>query len=194
MANANGVMSGCQNVSPDTSPSGQVVRVIAAIAMTLATACGSEQREVAVPPECTMTIDGVEHFIGSPNCFKRFPERKMSGYWVVGFEYSVYYADRPQAVWELDPNAVWLSPSEEAGQAAASYFADGKPHLLQVDFVGIHPGRPGSYGVGFRDGVHMTRLLRVQELADVEWRRGVAPDTSQEGRARTDTTFSGPGR
>jgi hypothetical protein len=127
-----------------------------------------------------MTIDGVEHFIGSPSCFKRFPERKMSGYWVVGFEYSVYYADRPQAVWELDPNAVWLSLSEDAGQAAAPYLADGKPHLLQVEFVGINPGRLGVYGVGFRDGVHMTRLLRVQELADVEWRRGVAPDTSPE--------------
>jgi hypothetical protein len=128
-----------------------------------------------------MKLEGVQHFIGSPECFDSLPEEPISGYWVVGFENSVFYADRPLVIWELDKSGAWLSLSRDAETAARPYFADGEPHLLKVEFIGVKPGRLGIYGgYGYRSGAHINRLLRADEITDVQWRRGEPPDTSLE--------------
>ena len=153
--------------------------IFAFSAMLLVVACDSSDRGRLASDACTRTLDGVQYFDGSLECFKTLPEQPISGYWVVGHENSIFHADRPLEVWESDQSGAWLSLSEEAARAAKSYF-DGEPHLLEVEFIGVRPGRLGIYDYGFRDGAYMSKLLRANEIKDVHWHRGEPPNKSLE--------------
>ena len=131
--------------------------------------------------ECTETIGGAQYFVGSPQCFGSLPQRTISGFWVVGHEYSVFYSALPSEIWELDPSATWLSYSEEAAQVAKRYLVDGEFHVLEVEFVGAASDREGHYGPGeFKSGVHISRLTRIAEVVGAKPHRGMPPNTSLE--------------
>jgi hypothetical protein len=105
----------------------------------------------------------------------------MSGYWQLGHENSVFYTERPKELWELDPDATWLTFSEEVGHAAKRYLADGEVHLLKVDFIGSKVDRLGFYGsMPSKSGVYMKRLVSLSDVTDVPLRRGMPPNNSLE--------------
>jgi len=99
----------------------------------------------------------------------------------VGHENSVFYSERPKELWELDPAATWVSFSDEVEHAARLYLADGKVHLLKVEFIGAKSDRIGFYGpTASRNGVYMKRIVLLSEEKDVPLRRGMPPNTSLE--------------
>src|SRR5690349_4499565 len=136
------------------------------VSVCLPGACGSS-RDQKVAAECSKTIGGVQYFLGSLDCLERLAQEPMSGYWQVGHEYSVFYSERPKGLWELDPVASWLTPSEEVERAAESYLSDGQTHLLKVEFIGSRSDRLGFYGsTPSRSGVYMKRLVRLSEVKE----------------------------
>ena len=158
-----------------------VLPLVVALALAgFVTACDSRDRAL-LAPECTETIGGVQYFTGSPQCFESLPQRPISGFWVVGHEYSVFYSGLPAEIWELDPGAPWVSYSEAGVQAAERYLADGEFHILKVEFIGAASDHDGHYGPGeFRSGVHISRLTHLEEVAGVKPHRGMPPNTSLE--------------
>ena len=153
------------------------------LAIFAAGACDSSSADSGVS-ECIKTVGGVEYFVGSLDCLESLPQEPISGYWQVGHEYSVFYPERPAELFELDPDAAWLSFSKEAEREVMRYLADGEVHLLEVDFIGAKSDRLGLYGsTPSKKGVFMGRLVRAVEVKNVRLRRGMPPDTSLE-RAR----------
>jgi hypothetical protein len=143
-------------------------------------ACGTS-RDEASAAECSKTIGGVQYYIGSLDCLERLAQEPISGYWQLGHENSVFYSERPKELWELDPDATWLTFSEEAGHAAKRYLADGEVHLLKVEFIGSKSDRFGLYGsTPSKRGVYMKHLVRLSEIEEVPLRRGMPPNTSLE--------------
>lgn len=154
--------------------------VVALASFALVAAC--ESREPALlASECSETIGGVQYFVGSPRCFESLPQATMSGFWVVGHEYSVFYSALPSEIWELDPSATWLSFSEEAARVAERYLGDGEFHVVEVEFVGAASNREGHYGPGeFRSGVHVSKFTHIAEVPGAKPHRGMPPNTSFE--------------
>jgi hypothetical protein len=143
-------------------------------------ACSTSRNESSAA-ECSKIIGGVQYFIGSVECLERLAQEPISGYWQVGHENSVFYSERPKELWELDPDATWLTFSEEVGHAAKRYLADGKVHLLKVDFIGSESERLGFYGpMPTKSGVYMKRIVRLSEVEEVLLRRGMPPNNSLE--------------
>lgn len=141
-------------------------------------ACGISRNESSAP-ECTQTIGGIQYFIGSLDCLERLAQEPISGYWQVGHENSVFYAERPKELWELDPAATRLTFSEEVGHAAKRYLADGEVHLLKVEFIGSKSDRLGFYGsTQSKSGIYMKRLVHLSEVEEVAVRRGMPPNIS----------------
>jgi hypothetical protein len=158
-----------------------VLRLIVALASGgFMVACDSADRGL-LASECTETIGGVQYFAGLPQCFESLPQRPISGFWVVGHEYSVFYPTLPSEIWELDPAATWLNYSKEGAQAAERYLGDGEFHVLEVEFVGATSDRDGHYGPGeFKSGVYISRLNRIAEVPNVHPKPGMPPNTSLE--------------
>jgi hypothetical protein len=128
-----------------------------------------------------MTMGGVEYFDGSLACLRSLPQTALSGYWQVGHENSVFYPERPAEIWELDPDAAWLSFSDTVREAVKPYLADGEVHLLEVEFIGARCDRIGLYGATpSKVGVFMDHLVRVAEVKNVPLRRGMPPNISLE--------------
>jgi hypothetical protein len=113
---------------------------------------------------CEVTLDGVTHFVGEPKCFKAFPSKRFSGYWVQGQEYSAFYRDRQSIPTGYDPEAVWLEVSEEA-HSQAEAIRHGTSQVLEVSFEGRDPGRNGFFGDGLsKRGIFVDRFLKLEEI------------------------------
>ena len=115
-------------------------------------------------PACEATFAGATHFVGEEKCFKAFPPKRISGYMVLGMEYSVFHRDRHDVQPGYDPNAAWLQISEEA-ELQVKELPRGRTQLLKVSFDGRDPGRDGAYGNGtFKRGIFVDKFLNIEDI------------------------------
>jgi hypothetical protein len=127
--------------------------------------CSKGDRTATLTSECMSEIGGVSYFLGDEHCYRLFPIREMSGFWVSGHEYSSFYRNRSSVPEGFDPAAVWLSLSHDA-YTAAEPFLDGTWRIFQVSFRGTEPGIDGIYGhQGMsKRGVFVDRFLTLKEV------------------------------
>ena len=84
----------------------------------------------------------------------------LTGYWVTGHEYSVFYKDAkalpPES--DTDENVVWLETTRTGPM-------DGRRHVFEVSFIGVYSDRLGFYGNGaFRRGAYAKSFTSVKEI------------------------------
>jgi hypothetical protein len=130
------------------------------------TACGSKVSESATlsPESCTITKDGQTLFLGTKGCLSNLPTSNISGYWVVDFEYSVFYPDKMSIKPGYDNEATWLEFSDEANSVVTTHLQDSR-QIFEIRFIGARPLMPGAYGRGtFRRGAFVSRVIELKEV------------------------------
>ena len=114
---------------------------------------------------CEGFIGNEPYFLGSAACFESLPMQRLSGYWVTGFEYSVFYSDLKSIPPESDPNAPWLFADAAVVRAGGAPQNDGRRHVFEVSFIGAYSKKKGFYGNGaYTTGVYVKRFLSVKEI------------------------------
>jgi hypothetical protein len=139
----------------------------------LTSACGrardNQSRAAAAQNACWMGAGKHREFIGTPQCMRQLPQRRMKGVWVSGFENSVFFEGATRAP-EWHPGMpqpdVWFQTYPDDAIDRFGFKFDGTTRALLIDFIGTKSDAPGLYGhFGmFRHGVLATRILSVREI------------------------------
>ncbi len=131
------------------------------------TACRPDLKNVRTSfgTPCETFNDGKMQFWGDVQCFKALPMTTISGYWVEGHEYSVFYKDLHAVPIGEDDNPTWLELSNEA-YAEAEPMLRHQGDLFEVTFVGVDPKRSGYFGHlgSFKKGVYAARIVSLKEV------------------------------
>jgi hypothetical protein len=94
------------------------------------------------------------------------PQEEITGYWVSGHEYSVFYTNRQDIKHEPDADAAWLFVSREAELALNDKVRPGEWQVFAIRFIGSKSSMRGIYGPGpFKAGVLVARVLEIDEVA-----------------------------
>ena len=140
-----------------------IERLCSAVLILFVSACGAEP--TAKSEDCTERIGGETLFVGEARCMASLPQEEMSGYWVSGLEYSVFYASRQDIKHEPDPNAAWLFVSDDAEVAVREKVRSGEWQVFAIRFIGSKSSMRGIYGPGpFKAGVLVVRILEISEV------------------------------
>lgn len=130
--------------------------------------CGSNAHAPAQHKDaCELELNGQSQFVGTADCLAGLPKRHMSGVWVLGPEYSVFYEGKDPA--SQLPNGsysdVWLEANASKILAMHGLQFDGNAHAYHVEFVGTRSDAPGFYGNGmWKRGALVLRMLSLDEI------------------------------
>lgn len=152
-----------------------------ALTITLAILCAGCGSNAHAPAQhkddCELELNGQRQFVGTADCLARLPKRHMSGVWVLGHEYSVFYEGKDSA--SQLPNGsysdVWLETNASKILAMRGLQFDGETHAYRVEFVGTRSDAPGFYGDGmWKRGALVLQMLKLDEIPVKrrEWRSG----------------------
>lgn len=133
----------------------------------LSSACGTDVKDhaSAIPTSCTTIMGGEAYFIGEPRCLSALPKETISGYWVSGHEYSVFYVNGRDIQSEPDANATWMYLSSDAEESVSAVVRAGVWQVFALKFVGSMSTKRGVYGPGpFKSGVLAHKVLEVKEI------------------------------
>ncbi len=116
---------------------------------------------------CEEFLDGAMQFMGDGECFKAFPKKTFSGYWVTGLEHSVFYKDLTSIPDKEGPETVWLDFSSEA-YSKVNPLTNGGRQVFEVSFIGRDPGRTGFFGhFGmYKRGIRADQVLTIKEVGE----------------------------
>jgi hypothetical protein len=108
-------------------------------------------------------------FVGSPECMRQLPQRRMRGVWVRAFEYSVFFegATRvPPGDFEPTETHTWFDTYPDDAMDRFGFKFDGKAHAFLIDFIGTKSKAPGLYGHfgAYPHGALATHILSVREI------------------------------
>lgn len=127
-----------------------ISRSIAVMSLLLYSLTGCDDgQNVSLDKKC-LSENG-ETFLGTPECIAQFEDRRISGYWVVGLEYSLLYQDMDDVVDGEESEAFSLQflgiPSENIRRILVSP----RLNVYNVSFIGSKSDLPGIYAEGFPD-------------------------------------------
>ncbi len=143
-----------------------LLRIAIALA-TLLTACGTNtgNQPAVEPKSCTTRVGSEIEFVGEPRCLAKLPQEELSGYWVSGHEYSVFYSNKEDIKHEPDAQASWLFLSDAANAAVRDKLREGEWQVFAISFLGMRSTARGVYGPGpFKGGVLVARVLHLEEV------------------------------
>jgi hypothetical protein len=149
--------------------SGTLTNRLCSMLMTiLVTACSNGGNQAgAESKSCTERLGGEILFVGEARCLAALPQEKLSGFWVSGHEYSVFYNNKEDIQLEPDAQAAWLFLSSEAEVRVEHKMRAGEWQVFAISFVGVKSTARGIYGPGpFEAGVLVTRILKIDEVTD----------------------------
>lgn len=135
-------------------------------------ACTKESQPSRAPERCYVHQDGQKLFMGTADCLKTLPARRMHGVWVLGHEYSAFYEGSEAPVPVRSPEGhsgreVWLEVDVETTLRRFGKKFDGKTRQYEVDFIGTKSDVPGYYGDGlFKRGALVLKMMSLQELPE----------------------------
>jgi hypothetical protein len=131
----------------------------------LVTGCGTGAG--AELKSCTERLGGEILFVGEARCLATLPQEELSGYWVSGHEYSVFYAAKQDIKREPDARAAWLFLSRAAEGTVKEKLRAGEWQVFAIRFVGAKSTARGIYGPGpFEAGVLVARIIEIEEISD----------------------------
>ena len=119
---------------------------------------------------CVVEREGRRMFLGTDQCLERLPQQRLSGVWVLGHEYSVFYegATGYVPVKPIPKSAsedVWLTANANAILADQGIQYDGQTHQYLVEFIGTMSKEPGFYGDGlYSRGAIVIKMLRLRQI------------------------------
>ena len=140
-------------------------RLCGALLFILVTGCGTGVG--AEPKSCTERLGGEILFVGEARCLATLPHEELSGYWVSGHEYSVFYTNKQDIKHEPDARAAWLFLGGAAEGAVKGILRAGDWQIFAIKFVGVKSTRRGIYGPGpFESGVLVNQVIEISEIAE----------------------------
>lgn len=139
--------------------------------MTLCVALSACQQRSAQDADqsCYVQMDEKTLFLGSRECLATLPEEKLSGFWLIGFEYSVFFKDFEDFKNKNMQEAYWLNFDPALDREFSKYQNPDRPALYAISFVGSESRQEGYYGSGFENvhgGVLVKSILEVTKLDD----------------------------
>jgi hypothetical protein len=155
--------------SQKSSVKGTMTKRLCSMLLTmLVTACGAGgNHDVTESKSCTERLGSEVLFVGEARCLATLPQDELSGFWVSGHEYSVFYGKEQDIKHEPDEEAAWLFLSSEAGVAVQEKLRAGEWQVFAISFIGAKSTARGVYGPGpFKSGVLVSRILEINEITN----------------------------
>ena len=159
-------------MEPKTRVPAATARRLTLVAAIALGACAPDLKAIktASGDPCELTIGQETMFVGEAECFRALESQTMSGYVVIGLEYSAFYKQRSAVPKGYDGEATWLSFSDEARRKVKALERPVDVQVFQLTFVGVDPGRLGVYGHNgsSKHGIFAERILDIKEVKDME--------------------------
>jgi hypothetical protein len=145
-----------------------LLRALTITVTFLCAGCGSTaQTPFQHNDRCEVEAKGQRLFVGTGDCLRQLPKRRMSGVWVLGHERSVFYEGKDSAS-QLPSGSysdVWLTANPSKILAMHGLQFDGETHAYRVEFVGTLSDAPGLYGNGmWKRGALVLQMLNLEEI------------------------------
>jgi hypothetical protein len=115
-------------------------------------------------------MDGKTLFLGTRECLSKLPEERLSGFWLKGYEYSVFFKDFEDFSGKNMDKAYWLNFDASFDGKLNEYQNPNSPALYKISFIGSVSRQEGYYGSGFEDvhgGVLVKSILEITKVGDV---------------------------
>lgn len=117
---------------------------------------------------CQVEVGTKRLFVGTPECHGQLPKRRMSGVWVLGHEYSVFYEGEDDAP-ELPSRGyseTWLEVDPSKVLQPYGIEFDGETHAYRVNFIGTSSDAPGIYGHwgAYSRGALVLNMIELKEI------------------------------
>lgn len=127
--------------------------------------CKSESLADRSQKRCVFQAKGESLFVGKVDCLKKLKPVRMSGLWVLGHEYSVFYENASKLPPESDADA-WLEADPSDVLRPFGFKFDGRTQVYKVDFIGTKSDAKGIYGYAgtYKRGALVLRMLSVKLL------------------------------
>ena len=133
-----------------------------AIITVFVVACGGDVTESSTDLHpCDKPDEGAWAAAAARSCYRSFPLETLSGYWVVGFEISLFYGDLKSAI-ARDDSGVWLETSPAASAQLRSKAVPGLEYF-EITFEGRRP--KVDWLVWQYEGmVYVDKFLKISEI------------------------------
>lgn len=116
------------------------------ICMALFISGCQESRESVPSEDCFVETYGNREFLGTAECVAEFQTESIVGYWVVEFEYSLFYPSEEALVRGSRDRAFALSFLKEPSGRIRDLMLAPERRVFQVSFDGSKSEIPGIYG------------------------------------------------
>lgn len=138
---------------------------LVAVLLTLSVSCSPSNN--VTNTNCYVRVDSDVLFLGSVECLSQRPAEKIEGYWVVGFEYSVFYRTLADAKANKIPSGYWMSFFGDLQDDVANYSRSGSLKIYKVSFIGSISDEKGFYADGLEELLGGVLVRKNFEISDV---------------------------
>ncbi|MEJ0099848.1 MAG: hypothetical protein WDO12_08950 [Pseudomonadota bacterium] len=143
--------------------------VLTGLCMTLGTLCASctpkpNYSQTAPKAQCESISHGKIYFQGSVECFRSLPQKRISGFWLTGNEFTAFFPTKPSAFPLVGESFTTFVLSDAAWAAAKAKVRLGERQLFEVQFVGVEAYRLGYYAPGADTGVFAESFTSIKEI------------------------------
>lgn len=117
---------------------------------------------------CFINIENERYFLGTEDCMKNLPTRKMSGFLSYGFERSVIYDSLKDAQENngTTKDKVWLYLDKSSREKVKSDEFKGKHVIYRIEFIGSVNSSLGLYGhMGqYGGGAIVKKMISIEKV------------------------------
>jgi hypothetical protein len=130
------------------------------------TASAPNSRSYVGQADCYRLVGEEVYFLGTEeSCLKNLPIRAISGYWVVGHEYSAFFLRVRDISDPKKQQNLWFEIGKNNREKTKRYYGRDGMHIYSISILGSSTARRGIYGNGlFKGVVFLRKLLSIKEI------------------------------
>ena len=147
-------------------------RVLSALVLAAAVASSGCRPQVKPDadrkPKCYELFHGKPTYFGTEACLKERKSEVLVGYWLLGYEASIFYTNRATAS-KANFDGYWLDASDENSSERNRLSNPQFQRIYKVTLIGHRSDEPGIYGPGLgnlRGGILADRILSATLVSE----------------------------
>jgi hypothetical protein len=121
---------------------------VASILSLFLSAC-EQSSETKINDNCFYKLKKSSGFLGSTDCIAKFKREKFIGYWSVGFEYSMFFYKKEDAIRYRESKSFALNFLHDPDPEISNIMSSPRITTYKVSFIGSKSDLPGIYARGY---------------------------------------------
>lgn len=138
------------------------------LGFSIASCQEAQNGEMAASESCYVELGAERRFLGEPRCLAALDSQELDGFWIVGFEYSVFFESLDDLRAGAIPRGYSLQLSSDIAPNRQEFYEGYGPTIYRVRFEGSITEEPGFYAGGYDDlrgGALVQEFYEIEEIA-----------------------------